>query len=102
MIILSEYTPGEMCSVGVLSLNKKLYKVTGLSSMRISEYSYGTITLLHHQEASQSKLLKQTNGPYKINDKYRPVIFLYHSQINALIEGVDFNINELGEIKRLR
>src|SRR5574344_335171 len=102
MVILYENTPEEIWEGGISEIDKRLYKVTGLSSMRISEYSYGTITLLHHQEASQSKLLKQTNGPYKINDKYRPVIFLYHSQINALIEGVDFNINELGEIKRLR
>ena len=76
--------------------------MTGLSSFRISGYEYGTISLLYHQEARAAKNLKYKNGKYKMNEVFRPAIFQYHTQINALVEGVDFRINELGEIKRLR
>lgn len=101
MVILYEDTPEEIWDGGISEIDKRLYKVTGLSSMRISEYTYGTITLLHHQEARQSKDIKAKNGAYKQKELLRPAIVMLHSQINALIEGVDFKINELGEIKRL-
>ena len=52
----------------------------------------------HHQEARMAKDVKVTKGAYKSNDSYRGSIFLYHTQFNALVEGLDFEINALGEI----
>src|SRR5574344_1344627 len=51
MVILYEYNPEEVWEGGVQEIDKRLYKVTGLSSFRISGYEYGTISLLYHQEA---------------------------------------------------
>ena len=81
---------------------KRLYKIVGMSSMVVSGCSYATITMRHHEEARSSKNLKAKNGTYKQNEEFRPVIVMLHTQIKALVQGYDFDINELGEIKRLR
>jgi CRISPR-associated endonuclease Csn1 len=62
---------------------------------------YGTINLVHHQDARPSTEVKQTNGVFKAFDDFRAGIKLYHTQFNALVQGVDFEINDLGEIRRL-
>lgn len=102
MVMLYENTPEEIWENGNDVKQKRLYKVIGMSSITVNGNPYGTITLLHHQEARPSGLLKISKGTFKIEDPYRPIVFLYHTQINALVQGYDFEINELGEIKRLR
>lgn len=43
--------------------------------------------------------LKIKKGVWKVNEEYRPVIGLQHSQLNAYIEGYDFELTVTGEIK---
>lgn len=50
----------------------------------------------------QAKEIKTRNGVYKQGEELRPSILMYHTQIKALVQGCDFEINEAGEIKRLR
>ena len=73
-----------------------------MSSMVIQgKFEYGTIEMVHHQEARPSTEIKKVNGEYKADEVFRPGIKMLHSQIRALVQGVDFEINDLGEIKRL-
>lgn len=82
---------------------KRLYKVIGLSSMVIAKkYLYGTILLKYHQEARMSTELKARSGEFHQDENTRPIISMLHTQFKALVEGYDFTINEIGEIKRLR
>lgn len=74
---------------------KRLYYITGLS---LSE-SYGMVTLTHAQEARDK--LDIQKGAFKMGEVYRPKINLRQTQFQGLIEGVDFNINILGDIKPL-
>lgn len=102
MVLLYEKSPQEVWEASSLETNRRLYKVVGMSSMTISGCSYATINMRHHEEARQSKELKAKNGAYKQGEELRPAIIMLHTQINALVQGRDFEINELGEIKRLR
>ncbi len=101
MVLLYENSPEEIWDLDKANLQKRLYKVTGMSSLVINGYSFGRITLLYHQEARPSTEVKQTNGVFKSSDTLRPCISLYHTQFKALVQGVDFEINDLGEIRRL-
>ena len=65
------------------------------------KFEYGTIELVHHQNARPSSDIKKINGEYKSGEEFRPGIKMLHSQFRALVQGVDFVINDLGEIKRL-
>lgn len=102
MVLLYEKSPEEIWEGDIEEIQKRLYKVTGMSTLRVPNKSYGTITLLHHQEARPSGALKLSKGAFQKNNLYRPIIFLYHTQLNALVQGYDFEIDELGKIKRLR
>jgi CRISPR-associated endonuclease Csn1 len=97
MVLLYENSPEELDSQETMV--KRLYKVTGMTSIVINGRNYGIITLVHAQEARPSGDLKITKGVFKEKDEYRPKIQLYHTQINALVQGYDFDINEIGEIK---
>lgn len=101
MALLYEKTPSEIKECSIKELSKRLYKVTGLSSMAVSSGIYGKITLVHHEEARQSKEIKSKNGAYKQDEEYRASIIMLHTQLRALVEGYDFEINEIGEIKFL-
>lgn len=101
MVLLYENNPEEIWELDKKNLQKRLYKVTGLSSLVIQKYNYGTIVLVFHQEARPSTEVKQTSGVYKSTDDFRAAIKLYHTQFNALVQGIDFEINDLGEIRRL-
>lgn len=74
------------------SLAKRLYYVA------IMEKD-GRLTLRHHQEARESKLLNSTSGSYNDSDFYRPQIRISLGDFHALVEGEDFELNALGEIK---
>ena len=101
MVLLYENTPEEVWELDKKNLLKRLYKVTGMSSMVISSYNYGTINLVHHQDAHQSSEVKMKNGVFKSAEEFRTGIKMLHTQLNALVQGVDFDINDLGEIRRL-
>lgn len=102
MVLLYEKSPQEVWEASLSEISSRLYKVVGMSSMTISGISYATIKMRHHEEARQSKDLKAKNGAYKQGEELRPAIVMLHTQINALVQDIDFEINELGEIKRLR
>ena len=97
MVILYESTPEEIDFCNIADLGKRLYKITGLSYLP-GRSRYGTIVMRHHQEARMAKEIGLTKGAFRNKDKYRPSIFLYHTQFHALVEGEDFEINALGEI----
>lgn len=102
MVLLYENGPEEVWELDKINMQKRLYKVTGLSSMVIQgKYEFGTIELVHHQNAKPSSEIKKVNGEFKSGEEFRPGIKMLHSQIRALVQGVDFEINDLGEIRRL-
>ena len=104
MVLLYEKSPNEIWDASLMDNNKRLYKVVGLSAMRMKgrNVDYATIKLKHHEEARLSTELKAKNGAFKQGEELRPSIIMLHTQLNALVQGYDFEINELGEIKRLR
>ena len=102
MVLLYENGPEEVWELDRRNLQKRLSKVTGMSSMVIQgKYEFGTIEMVHHQNAKPSSEIKKVNGEYKSDEGFRPGIKMLHSQIKALVQGVDFEINDLGEIRRL-
>ena len=64
----------------------------------------GRIVLRYHQDAREATILKKERkaGAYKDGENYRPEISLSLSDFHALVEGVDFRINALGEITMLK
>lgn len=101
MVLLYENNPEEVWELDRKNLQKRLYKVTGMSILVVSSNSYGRIYLVHHQDARPSSEIKITNGAYHDNDEFRSGIMLLHTQFKALVQGIDFEINDLGEITRL-
>lgn len=100
MVLFYENSPEELCDCSRAELSKRLYKVTGMSEQVVSgQYHYGTFTFRHHQEARPAGELKAKGGEYKQNEEYRPIIGLKHTQLNALVEGYDFELTVTGEIK---
>lgn len=102
MVLLYEKNPEEVWQLDCHGLQQRLYVVTGLSSYVVSGYLYGTISLVHHQDARPSSDIKLKNGEFRASEAFRPGIKMQHTYFRALVAGIDFDINELGEITRLR
>ncbi len=102
MVLLYEKSSEEIWEGNGVERSKRLYKIVGMSSMRVSGCSYGVILLRYHEEARPAVEIKAKNGAYLQGEEFRPGIKMLHTQLNALIQSYDFDINELGEIKRLR
>jgi CRISPR-associated endonuclease Csn1 len=66
--------------------------------------SDGRVVLRFNQDARDATTLKKErkSGAYKVGEEYRSEIMLSLSDFHALVEGVDFKINVLGEIEMLR
>lgn len=66
--------------------------------------SDGRIVLRYNQDARDATTLKKErkSGAYKVGEEYRSEIMLSLSDFHALVEGVDFKINVLGEIVMLK
>ena len=102
MVLLYENNPDEIWNANQQELQRRLYAITGLSySPNNNGNDYGTITLIHHQDARPKNEIKPSKGAFRINGEFRSGIILYHTQFKALINGVDFELNDLGEIKRI-
>ena len=99
MVLLYDESPEEIYELGEAELCKRLYKITGMSSMVVNGCNYGTLSLLFHQEARPSKEVKVKKGAYKSGEQTRPAIALYHTQFKALVQGCDFEMDDLGKIK---
>lgn len=102
MVLLYENAPEEVWELDKKNLQKRLYKVTGLSSMLLRQKdNYGTIEFVHHQDARPSTEIKKKNGSFCVGEEFRFGIKMLHTQFRALVQGVDLEINDLGEIRRL-
>jgi CRISPR-associated endonuclease Csn1 len=101
MVLLYENNPDEIWDLDRKNLQKRLYVITSLSILVVSSNKYGRIYLVHHQDARPSSEIKCTNGAFKTEGEFRPGMMLLHTQFKALVQGVDFEINDLGEIRRL-
>lgn len=99
MVLFYENSPEELCDCSRQELAKRLYKVTGFSTLTVAQNSYGRLTLKHHQEARPASELKAKSGAWKIDEEYRAVISILHTQLNALVEGYDFELTVTGEVK---
>ena len=103
MVLFYENSPKELYECGVDELSKRLYKVTGLSSLLIKQgtkrYDYGTIELRYHLEARRYSDITVSNGEWRQSEGYRPAIKIIHSQLKAYVEGYDFYITTTGKIK---
>ena len=100
-VLLFEESPEEVWDLDKKDVQMRLYRVSGMSSTVISGNVYGRIGFVHHQSAKHSTEVKLKNGAYKSDEDFRQGILMLHTQIKALVEGVDFELTELGEIKRL-
>lgn len=97
-VLLYENSASEIDFGNIKDLAKRLYKITGLSYLPVGK-GFGNIVMRHHQEARMSSEFKTKNGAYKNGEEYRPSILMLHTQFNALVEGEDFIITPLGDIK---
>ncbi len=98
-VLLYESSATELYEASDKELSRRLYKVIGLSSMLVTGCMYGIINLRHSTESRPAKDIKSKNGAYKSGEDFRPAITMLHTQLNALIEGQDFDLTPLGEIK---
>ena len=96
-VILYETNSSEIDFSNKEDVVKRLYVVTGLN-INSTGNGYGAIVMRYHQEARMSKDVKAINGAYKNGEAHRASIVMLHTQFNALVEGIDFDINALGEI----
>lgn len=99
MVLFYEKTPEELFDCSTRDLAKRLYKLTKFSSMTSGNNRYGTLVFRHHQEARPAGELKQKNGVWKVGEAYRPLIAMNHPQLNAYVEGYDFELTVTGEIR---
>jgi len=73
MVILWENSPEEVWDLTNTEINKRIYKVVGLSNQRIKRPSgkideYATIVMRHHAEAKPSTELKVMDGVFKVDE----------------------------------
>lgn len=55
MVLLYEKSPNEVWDASIKERGRRMYKITGLSSMTINGCSYATINMRNHEEARLSK-----------------------------------------------
>lgn len=105
-VILYEKSVEEINIQNTKDIVPRLYVITGLSTSSTTvggkTYKYGMVSMKHAQEAKPSSECKEKKGTFKNGEEYREKIVMNHNQFNALIEGVDFRINVLGEIEILK
>lgn len=95
MVILYDNTPEEIWEMGIKYIQSRLYKITAMS------LTDGRMVLVHHQEARPKSDLKAVSGAYGYDGKLKPMLRVGFNQFKALVQGVDFELNDLGEIRRL-
>ena len=96
-IILLQSDDEELNLANKEDLAKRFYFVAVMRSD-------GRIVLRYNQDARDATTLKKErkSGAYKDGEQYRSEIMLSLSDFHALVEGVDFKINVLGEIEMLK
>ena len=96
MILLYDQSPDEIWNGTLKTMKDRLYVITGMS------LTNGRMVVVHHQDARQAKDLKQDAAAYDYDGNLRPMLRISLSKFKALVQGLDFEINDLGEIQRLR
>lgn len=95
MVLVYKNSPEEVWEADNKERGKHLYKVTSL-------WKDGRVEMVSHKEARPStELSSQTASSYDPSSP-SPKLRIKISKGNFLVEGYDFAINELGEIKWLR
>lgn len=92
MVIFYKETADEVWEYSLEDLVKNLYYVSVIESD-------GRVTFKHQQEARQDKELPRTASEAM---DIKPKIRIGLASAKILVQGYDFEINELGEIKKLR
>ena len=95
MIILYDNNPEEVWDSDISTIQKRLYIITRMS------LTDGRMVLVHHQEARPASELIAESGAYNYDGVLKPMLRISFNQFKALVQGVDFDINDLGEIRRL-
>ena len=98
-VLFYEKSQQEVHEADNKELARRLYKVVGMSSMTVTGNTYGVVKMRHMAEAKPSTEIKYQNGSYRQGEELRAGITMLHTQINALVEGYDFDITPIGEIK---
>ena len=102
LVLFYENGPEELQGCSQEDLVKRLYKMTGLSTMVIKQgsrrYEYGIMTLKYHQESRPTSELQIKKGCWASNEPYRPIISIQHTQAHFLVQGKDFDVTTTGEI----
>lgn len=99
-VLLYENSPEEVYNASASELCRRLYVVSGISSMVTSSNKYGVVQLRHSQKAG--KYEKGKNGAYVAGETLRPTITMLHTQVKALVQNRDFTIDVLGKIRFLK
>ena len=103
-VLFYEDSPEEILFDNPQDLVRRLYKVVGINTKKDVKkgktYLYGNIELRFHQNAQKKDDVKMESGGYKNNEAPHQGIVLSHNQFKALVEGIDFEFNILGEIKK--
>ena len=92
MVIFYKETVDEVWEYSSADFAKNLYYVSGIELDR-------RVTFKHQQEARQDKELPRTASE---SMNIQPKIRISLATAKILVQGYDFEINELGEIRRLR
>lgn len=101
-VLLYECVPEEVWRCTSDEVVKRMYVIQGLSSMTLQKkYTYGVIVLLHALEARAVSALKVQDGDYSVDEPYMPQRKFLHTRFKALVEGRDFELTSLGELRRL-
>ena len=99
MVLLYEEIPEEIYELDEAGLCKRLYKITGMTSELDKGNIYGFVSLVHHQEARSLEEVSFQKGSFKRDETFRSKIKLRHTQFKALVQGYDFEMDELGKIR---
>ena len=84
------------CMNSLLSALKYIYMHAAATYK--NHNTYGIIKLRYHQEAKPSGELKFLNKSFKNREPSLPAMLLLHTQLNALVEGQDFDLDITGKI----
>ena len=95
MLLLYENNPEEIWEGSQQERVKRLYKVVGMEGD-------GRINMVYHQEARQSEDVNKERSSCFMANARSPKLRISYSKIHALVEGIDFSIDETGKLKRLR
>jgi CRISPR-associated endonuclease Csn1 len=101
-VLLYKETPSEVWNCTPAEIIRRFYVVQGLSSMTIQKkFKYGIVVLMHASEGRRFTDLKVQDGDFDPEEPYMPLRKFLHTRFKALVEGRDFTITSLGELRKV-